>query len=95
MHVLEAIGGRGGRRIGAGARRGQSYDRADFRGPVALVLGSEAHGLPAELDAVLDGWTHVPMAGRAESLNVAVTGAIVCFEAARQRREADGGELEA
>ena len=40
------------------------------------------------LEPVLDGWTHVPMAGQAESLNVGVTGAVICFEAARQRARA-------
>jgi tRNA G18 (ribose-2'-O)-methylase SpoU len=83
VHVLEAIGGRGGRRVGAAARRGASYDRADLRAPVALVLGSEAHGIPPETAALVDTWVHVPMAGHVESLNVGVTGALLCFEAAR------------
>jgi TrmH family RNA methyltransferase len=95
VHVLAAVGGGGGRRLGAASRRGEPYDRCDLRGPLAIVLGSEAHGVPDELDALLDGWTHVPMAGRAESLNVAVTGAIVCFEAARQRRTAETAEVAA
>ncbi len=90
VHVLETIGGLGGRRIATSAHRGDSYDRTDLTGPIALVLGSESHGVPGELDPLVDGWTHVPMAGRVESLNVAVVGAIVCFEAARQRRESDG-----
>jgi TrmH family RNA methyltransferase len=91
VHVLEAIGDRGARRIAAGARRGEPYDQADLRGPLALVLGSEAHGLAAELDGVVDGWVHIPMAGQVESLNVAMTGAIVSFEAARQRRPSGEG----
>jgi len=86
VHLLEAIGGRGGRRLAAASRRGDPYDQTDLTGPLALVLGSESHGVAPALDAVVDGWTHVPMAGHTESLNVAVTGAIVCFEAARQRR---------
>jgi TrmH family RNA methyltransferase len=90
VHVLEAIGGRGGRRLAAGAGRGEPYDRADLTGPVAIVLGSESHGVAPELDPVLDGWTHIPMVGDAESLNVAVAGAVVCVEAARQRRTSMG-----
>jgi len=89
VHVLETIGERGGRRIGTSAHRGEPYDQTDLTGPVAVVLGSEAHGIPAELEPVVDEWAHVPMTGQVESLNVAVTGAIVCFEAARQRRRAD------
>jgi TrmH family RNA methyltransferase len=87
VQLLEAIGGRGGRRLAAGAGRGDPYDRTDLTGPLALVLGSESHGVPDELGSVLDGWTHIPMAGHAESLNVGVTGAILCFEAARQRTQ--------
>jgi TrmH family RNA methyltransferase len=50
---------------------------------VALAVGNEAHGLPA--DAPVDGWLTIPHAGRAESLNAAMAAAVVCFEAARQR----------
>lgn len=88
VHVLEAIGGCGGRRFGAAARLGLPYDEADLRGPAAIVLGNEAHGLPAALGPLIDEWVHVPMAGRVESLNVAVTGAVLCFEAARRARGA-------
>jgi RNA methyltransferase, TrmH family len=86
VHLLEAVGRRGARRLAAGARRGDPYDRTVLTGPLALVLGSEAHGIPASLEPVLDDWTHVPMAGYVESLNVGATGAVICFEAARQRR---------
>jgi TrmH family RNA methyltransferase len=88
VQLLESIGEGGGRRLAAGALRGDPYDRTDLTGPLALVLGSEAHGVPDALEPVLDSWTHVPMHGRAESLNVGVTGAVICFEAARQRRHA-------
>ena len=63
-----------------------AYDAVDLTGPVAIVLGSEAHGLPDTVGAGLDRAVSIPMAGRTESLNVAAAGAIVCFEAARQRR---------
>jgi len=58
----------------------------DLAHACALVLGNEAHGIPAELDAELDGAVRVPMAGAAESLNVAMAATVLCFEAARQRR---------
>jgi TrmH family RNA methyltransferase len=86
VHVLEAIGGRGGHRLGTGARRGKPYDETDLTGPFALVLGNEAHGLSPEVADHLDGWLHIPMAGDVESLNVAMAGSVICFEAARQRR---------
>jgi len=36
----------------------------------------------------VDGCVSIPMAGAAESLNVAIAGSVLCFEAARQRRSA-------
>ena len=53
--------------------------------PVALVLGNEAHGLPAEIAAGLDLVVQVPLAGRAESLNLAAA-AVLLYETARQQR---------
>jgi TrmH family RNA methyltransferase len=68
-------------RVGAA----MAYDAADLRGPVALVLGSEADGLS-------DAWTgddvtpvSLPMLGVADSLNVSVTAAVLLYEARRQR----------
>ncbi|HEU0242589.1 MAG TPA: TrmH family RNA methyltransferase, partial [Candidatus Limnocylindrales bacterium] len=61
------------------------YTEADLRGPVALVLGSEADGLT-------EAWTggdvtavSLPMLGVADSLNVSVTAAVLLYEARRQR----------
>jgi TrmH family RNA methyltransferase len=84
--VLERLGGAGLRRFATVARGGTPYDEADLASRVAIVLGNEAHGLPAGLDHVLDGGLTVPMAGRAESLNVGMAAAVICFESLRQRR---------
>jgi len=65
---------------------GTDYTSLDLGAPSAFVLGNEAAGLPAELLASLDGTVAIPMAGRAESLNVGVACAVLCFEARRQRR---------
>ena len=88
VEVLERMGVWGMRRLGTQAHGGEPYDRADLTSPIALVLGNEAHGLPSELDGVLDGTVTIPMAGRTESLNVGMAAAVLCFEAARQRRTA-------
>ena len=69
--------------LGTSAASGTAYFEADLTGRVALAVGNEAHGLPA--DAPVDGWLTIPHAGRAESLNAAMAAAVVCFEAARQR----------
>jgi len=63
-----------------------AYDRADLRRPFALLLGSEAAGLPDELVRGADQRLAIPMRGPVESLNVGVAAGILLFEAARQRR---------
>jgi TrmH family RNA methyltransferase len=86
--VMDELARVGRRRLGAVALAGEPCDQADLAGNVALVVGNEARGLPAGLP--LDGLVHVPMAGRAESLNVAMAATILCYEASRQRRIGSG-----
>jgi TrmH family RNA methyltransferase len=86
MSVLDALRRAGRRRIGSAAGEGEDYTSADLTGPIAFVLGNEAHGLPAGLAGLLDGMLRIPMEGRSESLNVGMACAVLCFEAARQRR---------
>jgi TrmH family RNA methyltransferase len=77
----------GGRRLVATqARDGADPESVDLAAPVALVVGNEAHGLCPEVAALVDVAVTIPMAGPIESLNAAVAGAVVLFEAARQRR---------
>ena len=83
--VLGTLGAWGLRRLGTRPEGGEPYSRADLTAPTALVLGNEAHGLPSSVAGSLDGWLTIPMAGRAESLNVGMAAAVLCFEAARQR----------
>jgi TrmH family RNA methyltransferase len=90
VEVLEQLAARGMRRLGTVASGGTSLDEVDLTVPVALVLGNEGRGLPDEVGAVLDEQVTIPMAGRSESLNVGIAGAVLCFEAARQRRAARG-----
>ena len=89
--TLSELRDRGLRTLGAAAGRGLPYDRADLCGPLALVVGSESHGLPASLAGCIDGWVHVPLGGQAESLNVGAAAAVLCFEVQRRRRHAPTG----
>ncbi|MEO7555791.1 MAG: RNA methyltransferase [Acidimicrobiales bacterium] len=84
--VLQRLGERGVRRLGTAARHGGAPEAIDLNGRLALVIGSEAHGLPADYASVLDGDVCIPMTGGVESLNAGVAGSLVLFEAARQRR---------
>jgi TrmH family RNA methyltransferase len=61
------------------------YSETDLRGPIAIVLGSEAGGLTdAWGDPRVTG-VRIPMLGSADSLNVSVAAAVVLYEAVRQR----------
>lgn len=71
---------------------GEPYDQVDLLGPVALVLGSEAHGVEDAVAEAADLLVTIPMAGPTESLNVAMAGTVLCFEVLRQRRQPSGRE---
>jgi TrmH family RNA methyltransferase len=86
--VLDQLRERGVRTAATVVSGGAAYDTVDLAGPVAIVLGSEAHGLPPEALAAVDERLTIPMAGRSESLNVAMAGSVLCFESLRQRRGA-------
>jgi TrmH family RNA methyltransferase len=86
--VLEGLSRHGVRTVATVVADGAAYDEADLTGPVAVVVGSEAHGLPGEVLARVDERLTIPMVGRSESLNVAMAGTLVCFEALRQRQRA-------
>jgi 23S rRNA (guanosine2251-2'-O)-methyltransferase len=71
--------------------RGQSdYDQFDFTGDCVLVLGREGAGLHDLVRKTCDHLLRIPMAGGVSSLNVSAAGAVVLYEAFRQRRQAAG-----
>lgn len=72
--------------VGLDERGGDNYDAFDYRCDCALVLGGEGGGLHDLVRRTCDRVLRIPMAGRVPSLNVSVAGAIVMYEAARQRR---------
>jgi RNA methyltransferase, TrmH family len=85
--VLREIGEWGMRRLGAVREGGADYATLDLTLATAFVFGNEAAGLPVELlGGDIDGWVSIPMPGGAESINVGMAAAVLCFEAARQRR---------
>jgi RNA methyltransferase, TrmH family len=86
LAVLAELAAAGLGLVGGVARGGAAPDAVDLTGRVALVVGSEAHGLAPEVVAALHHRTTVPMAAGSESLNAAMAATVLCFEAARQRR---------
>jgi len=67
------------------AERSGGYAAVDYRGASAVLLGSESDGLPDFLLEKADHLVKIPMHGIADSLNVAAAGAILLYEARRQR----------
>jgi TrmH family RNA methyltransferase len=71
----------------AEARAGEMYHRVDWRNPIALAIGSEAHGLHTDLLARASGRVQIPITPQSESLNAAVAAAVILFEIQRQRKD--------
>jgi len=72
--------------IYAAAEGGDPPEAIDFRGKVALVLGSEGKGIRRNVREHCDRIVTIPMSGRIESFNVATAAAVLCYEVRRQQR---------
>ena len=72
--------------VAADSREGEAHDSGVLAGqsPVALVLGSESHGLDHSILAPADIRVRIGMAGDTESLNVAMAATILAFEYRRR-----------
>lgn len=90
--AADALSRLGLRLIGADAHAPMPAYSTDLVEPFALFLGNEAWGLPPASRHLLDHSVSIPMPGGSESLNVAVAGSILLFEAVRQRRLSSGCE---
>ena len=74
--------------IGLDERGQEDYDEFDWTGNLVVVLGREGAGLHDLVRRSCDHLLRIPMAGGVSSLNVSAAGAVVLYEAARQRRAA-------
>jgi TrmH family RNA methyltransferase len=83
--VLAWLKGRGIRTVATTPTATELYTDSDLRGPLAVIMGSEQYGLSAFWLENADDAVRIPMAGQADSLNVAMAALITLFEAVRQR----------
>lgn len=83
--ALERLRAAGYRIAATVVEGGEPYDVADLSAPVAVLLGSEAHGIDTATREAADLLVTIPMAGPTESLNVAMAGTVLCFEVLRRR----------
>jgi TrmH family RNA methyltransferase len=87
VEVLEELGSWGMQRLATAPSGGAPPDACDLMQPTALVFGNEGQGLDPGILRHVDGTVTIPMSSPTESLNVAMAATVVCFEAARQRRQ--------
>lgn len=64
---------------------GQNWCSVDYKGPVALVIGSEGFGVSRLVKEKCDFVISLPMKGKINSLNASVACGVICYEVARQR----------
>lgn len=62
------------------------YDEQDYKGGVAIVVGSEGEGMGRLIKEKCDFLIKIPMKGKINSLNASVSAAIVMYEVMKQRR---------
>lgn len=72
--------------IGASTEAEKGLYSEDLTGGIAIVIGSEAHGISEEIRQHIDKWVALPMPGKAESLNAAIASSVILYEALRQRQ---------
>lgn len=83
--ALAALARLGYLTVGTRADASDSVYDVDLDGKVAIVLGNEAWGFGGS-DLPIERWASIPIDDKVESLNVATAGAVILFEAVRQRR---------
>jgi RNA methyltransferase, TrmH family len=86
--ALDWIASRGLRIVAAAPDATQLVTGADLTGPTAIAVGAEQTGLSSEWLERADEVVRIPMFGKADSLNVSISAAIIMYEAVRQRMQA-------
>lgn len=86
--AAEVIGEAGGRLLVTSlGETSKSYDAPIYHGKTAIVIGNEGRGVSQELIEKAAETVHIPLYGKAESLNAAVATGIILYEAKRQRKQ--------
>jgi 23S rRNA (guanosine2251-2'-O)-methyltransferase len=75
--------------VGTSDKNSMPYTKADYTGPIAIVLGAEDKGISTEIIKLCDTRVLIPEFGHINSLNVSVAGGIMIYEVVRQRLNDD------
>lgn len=84
--AIEAVKAAGIKTYAAHLDGRTAYDKENYCGATAFLIGNEGNGLGRETADMADRYVRIPMLGKVESLNAAIAGALFMYEAARQRR---------
>jgi 23S rRNA (guanosine2251-2'-O)-methyltransferase len=71
--------------IAASEKASELYYQANYKGPLAIIMGAEDTGIMPTLLKFTDNVVRIPLKGEIESLNVSVAAGLMLFEAVRQR----------
>lgn len=75
-----------GQLIGTSLNTDNDYQAVQYQTPTFVLTGNEAQGLPLEYEQSCDILVKMPMAGKADSLNAAISSAVMCYEVLNQIR---------
>lgn len=76
-----------GQLIGTSLNTDNDYQAVSYETPTFILTGNEAQGLPLEYEQACDRLVKMPMAGKADSLNAAISSAVMCYEVLNQLRK--------
>lgn len=72
--------------VGTSLNASRDYQDVRYAPPTFVLMGNEQYGLPPEYEAACDALVKIPMRGKADSLNVAVSCAVMLYEVLNQQR---------
>ena len=85
--VVRSLQAQGIQVVATNPRAELTYWQVDFTSPTLILLGNEGAGLSDDLLALADRQVQIPLLGGVESLNVAISSAVMLYEAQRQRQQ--------
>ena len=85
--TLPLLKSHGVRVAASSSHKGQPLNQVDLTGPLALIIGNEGAGVPPEVLAEADELVMIAHSPKVESLNAGIAGAILLYEASRQRKK--------
>ena len=89
--VLKHLKNRGFTIAAASEKGDTDYRKAEYKGPVALILGAEDKGISSQLLKMADAHVSIPVRGEIGSLNVSVAAGILIYEVLRHRDKTNVG----